>query len=397
MRHRKITLQLINALTVNTTVWDGDLKGFCARRQKGTTVTYQVKVRIAGKIRWITIGHHGAATPDGSSWTPETARRAALKILANPTVAVIPAPPAPVVTFAAVAELFLTKHGPKLRPRTLVEYRHMVDHYLVPALGDKAITTVTRADVSSAHASWAKHPRRANFGLTVLSKFMSWCENEGHRPEGTNPVRKVERYEEGTRERYLTTSELQKLGAALDRAEREHLVSPFAIAAIRLLILTGARLSEILTLEWSFVDLERTMLFLPRVKEGGTKGIPLNSAAVEVIKGIPKLAANPFVIVGKNTGDHMKNLHKPWTVVRDLAKLHNVRIHDIRHTHASIAVASGGSLPVIGKILGHSNPSTTQRYAHLAGDSDPVRKLTETTGQIIAQAMAPKPTRPSDP
>ncbi|MDX2157302.1 MAG: site-specific integrase [Hyphomicrobiaceae bacterium] len=186
-----------------------------------------------------------------------------------------------------MAEQFLIKHSPKLRPRTLVEYRHIVTHCLLPVFGTQPVASIVRPQVSSAHASWKAHPRRANFALTVLSKLMSWCENEGFRPDGSNPVRRVDRFTEAKRQRYLTSAELQQLGIALARAEREHLISPFAVAALRLLILTGARLSEILTLQWSFVDTERAMLFLPDSKTGA-KTIPLNTAALDILKTLPR-------------------------------------------------------------------------------------------------------------
>jgi integrase len=193
---------------------------------------------------------------------------------------------------------------------------------------------------------------------------------------------------ENKRERFLTPDELARLGAAFEKAEASHLVGSYAIAALRLLIFSGARLSEILTLEWSHVDLDRRIIFLPDSKTG-KKPLTLNDAAIEVLKTLPKFANNPYVIAGHRHGAHLVNLQKPWQLVRTLAGLETVRIHDLRHTFASVAVASGGSLPILGRQLGHSQPQTTQRYAHLA--DDPVRKLTQTTGEVLALAMKQKP------
>ncbi len=217
---------------------------------------------------------------------------------------------------------------------------------------------------------------------------MTWCEDQGHRPEGTNPCRKIQRYAETKRERFLQPAELARLGAALDHAATSHLASEHALAALRLLILTGARLSEILTLEWSFVDIDRKALFLPDSKTG-KKPIALSEAAIEVLTALPRYATNPYVIVGHRHGMHLVNLQKPWQSVRTLAKLDGLRIHDLRHTFASVAVASGGSLPEIGALLGHSQPQTTQRYAHLG--NDPVRAITERTGRKLVEAMRVKP------
>lgn len=375
-----VSLSVLNTLRPGDVVHDPKLPGFGARRQKNA-VSYFLKFRIEGRQRWVTIGRHGAP------WTPETARKRALQIMANPHLADKPVATA-ANTFAAVSAQFITKHGPKLKPRTLVEYERMIDKYLVPALGAHPVAAITRAHISTAHATWAETPRTGNFALTVLSKFMTWAEDEGLRPDGTNPVRRIPRYKENTRDRFLTAAELGALGAAIDKAERENLVGPFVSAALRLLILTGARLSEVLTLEWAHVDLERRMLFLPDSKTG-QKPIILADAAVDILTAIPRLAGNPYVIAGKNNGQHLKNLQKPWYVVRKLAGLDGLRLHDLRHTFASFAVGSGGSLPIIGRALGHSQPSTTQRYAHLA--DDPVRKLTETTGALLASALKGKP------
>jgi integrase len=213
---------------------------------------------------------------------------------------------------------------------------------------------------------------------------MTWAEDQGYRPEGANPCQRVQRYKENKRERFLTREELARLGAALDRAEAERITGPYAIAALRLLIFTGARLNEIMTLEWSHVDLERRMVFLPDSKTG-QKPLTLNDAALKVLKELPKFANNPHVIVGHRYGSHLVNLQKPWQAIRTLAGLEAVRIHDLRHTFASVAVASGGSLPVLGRQLGHTQPQTTQRYAHLA--DDPVRQLTQATGEVLDAAL----------
>lgn len=377
---KKLGLAVINALPTNTTIWDTDLKGFCARRQKSDAITYLLKMRVNGKIRWFTIGRHG------QPWTPDTARKQALQILANPTIGDKPAIEA-VLTFATVSEQFFSSHGPKLKPRTLEGYRGLERLYLLPAFGNLPIKAITRATISNKHAEWQKNPRAANHALSVMSKLMTWAEDQGYRDEDTNPCRRIQRYKENKREKFLQPDELSRLGAALDKAAAGNLVGPFALAALRLLILTGARLNEILTLEWSHVDFDRRILFLPDSKTG-KKPLSLNDAAAAILKELPRLANNPYVIVGNRHGHHLVNLQKPWQIVRKLAGLNTVRIHDLRHTFASIAVASGGSLPILGRQLGHSHPQTTQRYAHLA--DDPVRELTQTTGQALSQALRPK-------
>lgn len=185
-------------------------------------------------------------------------------------------------------------------------------------------------------------PRAANHALSVMSKLLTWAEDQGYRPEGANPCQRVQRYRENKRERFLTKDELAKLGKALDKAEAEHIAGPYAIAALRLLIFTGARLNEILTLQWSHVDLERKMIFLPDSKTG-QKPVTLNQPAIDILKALPRFANNPYVIVGHRYGSHLINLQKPWQEIRALAGLETVRIHDLRHTFASVAVATGNS------------------------------------------------------
>jgi integrase len=304
-------------------VRDTELKGLCARRQRGTAVSYLLKTRLNGRIRSFTIGRHG------QPWTPDTARKHARDILSNPSIADKPSDDI-TQPFTQAAERFLDNHGPKLKPSTLADYRRLVHSHLVPVFGKMRLDAITRADVSNAHAKWKDNPRTAKYVLAIMSKLMTWAEDQGHRADDTNPCRRVQRYKENKREYFMQPDELARLGQALDTASTESLISPFAHAAILLLILTGARLNEILTLQWAHVDLGRRMLFLPDSKTG-QKPITLNDAAIAILNALPRFAHNPYVIVGRH-GAHLANLTKPWHLVRKLAGLDNVRIHDLRHT-----------------------------------------------------------------
>ncbi len=187
----------------------------------------------------------------------------------------------------------------------------------------------------------------------------------GLRPDGTNPRRHIKKYPEKKRERYYSPAELQSIGRVLREMEAEGLEYQSAINAIRLLLFTGCRLNEIMKLEWEWVDLDNAALHLPDSKTGA-KTVHLGQAAVNILRNVEKLLGNPYVITGKNPGQRLTDLQPFWQRVRARAGLKDARIHDLRHTFASIAVSNGKSLPMIGKLLGHSQVQTTARYAHLA-------------------------------
>jgi integrase len=228
-------------------------------------------------------------------------------------------------------------------------------------------------------------PGAANRTLALLSKLFNLAEKWGLRPDGSNPCRHVEKYRERKIERFLSSEELARLGAALREAERTQIELPSVIAAIRLLLLTGCRLSEILTLRWQDVDIDHQVLRLPESKTG-KKVVYLASPALEVFAKAERVDGNPHVIVGKRPRAHLVNLQKPWRRIRAMAGLRDVRIHDLRHSFASMAAAGGLSLPLIGALLGHSQPQTTQRYAHLT--ADPIRRAADITSSSIAEAIA---------
>lgn len=381
IRRARISKTVVDALQPGDMVRDTDIIGFGVRRQRGAPV-YFVRKRVGGVGRWITIGTHG------QGWTPDKARKEAQSILG--TIADGGDPVAAKhmdrdrSRVADAAELFLQHHGPKLKPRTREEYERLFKLHLLPTFGHRRVDEITRSDVARFHAERSETKAGANFALACLSKFMSWAEEHGLRSENTNPCRRVKKYSTVKRERYLTGEEFARLGAELDRVEAEGEESPFAVAALRLLILTGARLNEVLTLKWSYVDLQRGLLFLPDSKTG-QKSIRLSDAASEVLAGLPRLSGNPYVLPGRIEGQGLINLQKPWRRICERANLPDVRIHDLRHSFASVAAASGGSLPMIGKLLGHTQPQTTARYAHLA--DDPLQELNQRVGSTIATAM----------
>lgn len=380
--HARISKSLVDKLEPGDIIRDTEVTGFGVRRQTGAPV-YFLQKRVKGVRRWITIGTHG------SGWTPDKARKRAQTVLGEIADGEDPVAAKHLDRDRSrvmdAAELFLAHHGPKLKPRTREEYERLFKLHILPAFGQRRVEEINRTDIARFHAERSATKAGANFALACLSKFMNWAEEHGLRPENSNPCRRVKKYAAVKRERYLTGEEFARLGAELDRVDAEGEDSPFVTAALRLLILTGARLNEVLTLQWSFVDLQRGLLFLPDSKTG-QKTIRLSAAAIDILKALPRMTGNPYVLPGRREGQHLINLQKPWRRIRENAGIPDVRIHDLRHSFASVAAASGGSLPMIGKLLGHTQPQTTARYAHLA--DDPLKELNERVGGAIADALA---------
>jgi len=385
----KITKRVVDQLEPgdrDTFAWDSEIRGFGVRCRKSGGKFYVVKTRVGNRQRWLTIGRHG------SPWTPDTARKEALRLLGKRAEGKDPAGERDMhknaVTVQELGKRFLDEHvATRCKPKTGKDYAYIVNDLIAPALGQHAVTDISRSDVSRLHHRLRTKQHMANRTLAVLSKMMSFAEEKGLRPDSTNPCKHVKRYKEQARERYLKPEELQRLGQVLADAERQNSENPYIIAAFRLLILTGARLSEIPTLRWEHVDLEEGVLRLPDSKTG-KKQIYLNAAAVDVLRHLPRGHENPFVIIGQKPGGHMVEMQKPWQRLRKAAGLEDVRIHDLRHSFASVAAASGMGLPMIGKLLGHTQAQTTQRYAHLA--DDPVRTASNTVGESLTAMMSPE-------
>ena len=385
----KITKRSVDALKpaadgAEVVLWDTELKGFGIRVQRGGAKSYVLHYRAGigrgAPLRKLTIGRHG------SPWTPERARTEAKKLLgliedgADPAADKIARKEAP--TMNELAERFLAEHAEaKRKASTAAEYRRLLDNIILPPLGKRKVADVARADVTKLHHANRTAPYQANRVLAVLSKMFNLAERWGLRPDGSNPCSHVEKFAEHKRERMLSPAELARLGGALTA----HDGSPYAVAAVKLLVFTGARLGEVLGLRWDWIDIERGEARLPDSKSGA-KTLHLPPPALALLAELPRLDGNPHVIAGAKAGAALVNLEKPWRAIRGAAGLDDVRLHDLRHAFASVAVSSGMGLPIIGKMLGHTQPATTARYAHLA--SDPVKAAAAAVAGKIAAAMA---------
>lgn len=383
IKHAKITKSAVEKLGADETIRDTELIGFGVRRQSGVP-RYFVQKKIYGRARWMTIGPHG------SPWTAETARRQATQLIGN--VAGGHDPQAKrlsqraIPTVREAGPIFLAEHGPKMKASSRRKFERLLEMYVYPKLGKLPLNLVTRAEVTKTHADLAHIPQQANYVLVVISSLMAWAEDAKFRDDGTNPARRIKLFPRPKRERYLTQEEFSRIGAVLNHVNQRRMASVYTVAAIRLLLFTGARVGEILTLKWEYVDFERRQLRLPDSKTG-PKVIHLNKAAVDVLKSTPRLNNSPYVIIGLHPPKHMVDLKANWSRIRDMAGIPDVRLHDLRHSFASVAAGKRGSLPMIGKLLGHSESQSTARYAHLT--EDPVRQLNDEVGAAISELLGP--------
>lgn len=376
--------------------WDLALPGYGLKITPSGKKVFILQYRPAGGrasgVRRYTIGTYGALTPD-------QARKEAVRLRGliasgiDPAEAKTKAKAAiPFKTFAAqYLEQYATLHK---KPRSVVEDRRNLDNHVLPVLSNKSLEKISRADVAQLHHRLRTSPTAANRVLSLLTTMLNLAERWGLRPDGSNPCRHIQRFKEDRRERFLSSEELARLGHALTKAEQENTHSPFVIGLVRLLIFTGARLGEIRTLTWEDVDLEERRLNLPDSKSG-KKTIHLNAPAVAVLDALPKIDGNPFVCCGQRKEKGLVGIHRAWFEIRDKAKLPDVRLHDLRHSFASVAAGSGMSLPIIGSLLGHTQAQTTQRYSHL--HRDPLREASEAIAAQIQAAMNQKPQAPVVP
>ena len=353
--------------------WDRELAGFGVRVYPSGRKVYVVQSRAQGAPRRVTLGSHGALTAT-------QARLRAAQVIDRIKRGEEPNPPPAQAgsTVADLAERYLSAHvAVNCNAHTAGIYRGSLENHILPALGMMPLVMVETAHVATLHYRLRETPRAANRALAVLSKMFSLAAAWGLVADGTNPCRGVRKYKEKKRERFLSRDEYRRLGWVLAEAEAEAdagiegAVSPYAIAALRLLMLTGCRLNEILTLRWD--DVDRTAgEFRLRDGKTGARMVPLTPTAETVLAGIARVPANPWVIVGKQPGTHLSTITADWYRLRAHAGLDDVRIHDLRHSYASRALAAGESLSMIGKLLGHADIQSTARYAHLARETERV-------------------------
>lgn len=406
MAQQKITKKMVDSLSAGDKdkfYWDTELKGFGLKLTPSGTKIYVVQYRLEGgrrrQPRRITIGRHG------SPWAPELARQEARKLLASVALGEDPSAAKRLrratPTVSEFCDIYIEQGVGAKKESTISTDRGRIERHIKPLLGKLLITDVTKADVrkfiqdivdgktavgvktrARGRARVAGGRGTATRTAGLLSGILSFAIEMGHIE--INPVHGVPRFPDKKRERFLSLQEFSDIGAALTEMDREG-VNPKALTIIRLLLLTGARRGEIEKLMWSEVDFDRRMLRLDDSKTG-QKTIPLNSAAFDIISAVPRSRGNSrvkYVFQAESAEVPYSGTPRIWGKLRKRINAPDLRIHDLRHSFASVAVSQGASLPIIGALLGHKDVSTTQRYAHLS--DDPLRAVSEAVGETITK------------
>jgi integrase len=367
-------------------LFDATIKGFAVKITRNGCKSYILQYRVTGgrngAKRRLTIGKHG------SPWTVESARKEAIRLLTDVRAGIDPAEVREEDRTAQTVADFVHDHYlPEhvlLHKKSAADDVRYFDKFILPAIGRRRLKDVTKQHIVDLKVSLARTPIAANRVIGLVSHMFGYAGRGGDaNPASSRGPEGIKRFRERKIKRYLSEAELADLNAAL-AAQRDDL-DPIA-ACIKLLIYTGARKSEILTLRWSYVDFDRGIALLPDSKEGGDKTLYLSGPALDILAALPRVEGNPFVLPGLASGTHLTSsgLHKGFGQVRRAAGLDNVRVHDLRHSYASFGIGAAGlNLPAIGELLGHKKVSTTMRYAHLA--SDPMHKA---AGAIAAKLAA---------
>jgi integrase len=382
--------------------WDNELPGFGLRIEETGRKTFIVRYRPGGgrkaPKRFLTLGRYG-------NLTTEEARVAARKVLSAGNLGMDPAADRlrkrQELTVAELCDLYLEIGVEHKKALTIYGDRGRIDRHIKPLLGTKRVGDVTLADVERAMKDIAEGKTRTDVRtgkirarimvrggkgaatriIGLLGGIFTFAQRHGYRTD--NPCRGVRRYKGHACERFLNADDLAKLGAVLAKAEEEGANST-AINIFRMLAMTGARRGEISALLWDEVDFDHACLRL-RDSKTGAKVIPLGGPALHLLRNLIRLRQSPFVFPATVGRGHFIGVKSTWDRIRREAGFPDLRIHDLRHSFASMGLAAGDTLPMIGALLGHSNPRTTARYAHLA--DDPKRQAAHRISGRIANAM----------
>lgn len=380
----KIVRQLPAPATGNRVTYDTAVKGFGCRvtAAGGRAFILNYRRKADGRERRYTIG----SFPD---WSTAPAREEAKRLKrevdggGDPVGAQQESRGA--ATVADLADRFLREYVPRKRPSTQRDYRQQIAVDILPAIGAMKVAAVSFADIDDLHRKISKRaPVHANRVVALASRMFGMATRWGWRAD--NPVRGIERNTEHRRSRYLTGDELARLASAL-----ANLRDVAAANAVRLLLLTGARRGELLAARWGDFDLVAGVWTKPgsTTKQKSLHRVPLSDVAVRLLIEMRRQVGDADWLFPSGRGGHRTNVDDAWNALRKAADIPDVRLHDLRHSFASISVSAGASLPLIGSLLGHSTPTTTARYAHLF--DDPARRAANRVAEAIGVGIVPLP------
>lgn len=388
----KLTKRRVDALEPREkafNVFDEEIRGLAVQVQPQGTKTFILKYSIQGRQKWITLGKFGKEI--SLDQAREMARQYRGDIAHGRSPADERKTAREGATIKELGSQFLNEHvKTKLKPKTLSVYEWNMEKHIFPAIGSHKVQSVGVADVRALHHKLRKNPRTANMALNILSRMLGLAEQWGYRQLNSNPCGMVERFHEASRVCRLEDEELQALGAALEAEEENPDTGLYPVAMIKLLIFTGARRGEILSLKWADLDLSEGRECIRKAEHktdrtSGIKIIPLNDQAMAILATLPRQLGSALVFPYRTIESAETAIKRCWNRIRTAANLEHVRIHDLRHIHASVAIDAGVSEEIIGGILGQKTREVTARYAHIG--RNPVKQGSSTVGAALADKL----------
>ena len=359
----------------NRRAYDTEVRGFGIRVTAAGAKSFVLNYRINGRERRYTIGSH----PD---WSVAAAREEAKRLKREVNLGRDPmgerhsdrAAP----TVVELADRYMDEHAMRKVERAQMDDRAMLNALVLPEIGRLKVHEVKRADIDQLHRKVSQtKPIRANRMVQLLSKMFNLAIRWEYRAD--NPAKGVTRNPENPRSRYLSNGELERLISVLANHENQRSAN-----VIRMLLLTGARRGEVLNATWDQFDLEQGIWVKPsaHTKQKKEHRVPLSAPTLKLLSDMNENSGpSPYVFPGKEAGRPLTDIKNFWNGVCKKADIEDCRIHDLRHTYASILASAGLSLPVIGALLGHTQPNTTARYSHLF--DDPLRIATDRVGALF--------------